>query len=91
MCFIACSIASICNNNFSGINRELLISYLLSLQNYDGGFCSERGLESHVGNTFCAVGALALLDALSLLKSREKLVEFMMNRLNRGFIYLFVV
>ncbi|CDZ96817.1 rab geranylgeranyltransferase [Phaffia rhodozyma] len=46
------------------LNREKTISWLRRCRNFDGGFGSGEGGESHGSQVFVCVGALAILDAL---------------------------
>ncbi|PPS10859.1 hypothetical protein GOBAR_AA09788 [Gossypium barbadense] len=46
------------------INVEKAVSYILSCKNLDGGFGCTPGGESHAGQIFCCVGALALTGSL---------------------------
>lgn len=41
-------------------------SFVAACQTYEGGFGGEPGAEAHGGYTFCALGALHVLDALRL-------------------------
>jgi len=46
------------------INVEAAVDYVLSCQNFDGGFGAVPGAESHAGQIFCCVGALSVAGAL---------------------------
>ncbi|XP_035539963.1 geranylgeranyl transferase type-2 subunit beta 1-like isoform X3 [Juglans regia] len=46
------------------INVEKAVSYIVSCKNLDGGFGSTPGGESHAGQIFCCVGALAITGSL---------------------------
>lgn len=46
------------------INVEKTVEWILKCKNYDGGFGSRPGSESHAGQIFCCVSALAIADAL---------------------------
>ncbi|XP_048328757.1 geranylgeranyl transferase type-2 subunit beta 1 isoform X1 [Ziziphus jujuba] len=46
------------------INVENAVSYIVSCKNLDGGFGCMPGGESHAGQIFCCVGALAITGAL---------------------------
>jgi len=41
--------------------------YILSCQNFDGGFGCTPGAESHAGQIFCCIGALSIASSLHLL------------------------
>jgi geranylgeranyl transferase type-2 subunit beta len=50
------------------INIPLAVQYILQCRNLsDGGFGSCIGAESHAGQVFCCIGALAIANSLSLL------------------------
>lgn len=42
------------------------VEYLIKCQNFDGGFGSVPGAESHAGQIFCCVAALEIVDSLHL-------------------------
>ena len=44
----------------SEIVESSFVDWILSCQNFDGGFGPNPGLESHAAYTFCAVGALSI-------------------------------
>ncbi|PIA42544.1 hypothetical protein AQUCO_02000177v1 [Aquilegia coerulea] len=46
------------------INTEKAVEYIVSCQNLDGGFGCTPGGESHAGQIFCCVGALAITGSL---------------------------
>lgn len=46
------------------LNVEACASYLERCQNLDGGFGTKPGSESHAGQTYCVLGALAILREL---------------------------
>jgi geranylgeranyl transferase type-2 subunit beta len=49
------------------INIQKAVEYVASCRNLDGGFGCVPGAESHAGQIFCCVGALAIAGALHLL------------------------
>jgi len=49
------------------INVQKAVDYVASCRNLDGGFGCVPGAESHAGQIFCCVGALAIAGALHLL------------------------
>jgi len=51
-------------NNKKFIDMEKAINYVLSCQNFDGGFGVCPGAESHAGQIFTCMGALAIGNAL---------------------------
>nr|KYP67779.1 Geranylgeranyl transferase type-2 subunit beta [Cajanus cajan] len=48
------------------IDVEKAVKYILSCKNMDGGFGCTPGGESHAGQIFCCVGALAITGSLDL-------------------------
>ncbi|KAL4190985.1 hypothetical protein AMTRI_Chr07g27340 [Amborella trichopoda] len=49
------------------INIEKAVSFILRCKNLDGGFGCTPGGESHAGQVFCCVGALAITGSLNLI------------------------
>jgi len=49
------------------INIPSAVKFILSCKNFDGAFGVVPGAESHAGQTFCCVGALALVNSLHLI------------------------
>ncbi|KAL3827072.1 hypothetical protein ACHAXA_002307 [Cyclostephanos tholiformis] len=43
--------------------------YVMSCRNFDGGFGSTPGAESHAGQVFCCIGALSIAHSLHLLNN----------------------
>lgn len=58
-------------NDFSGIDLERMVKYILDSLAYDGGLGQGPGLESHGGSTFCGVAALHLTSTISALSSQQ--------------------
>lgn len=50
---------------------ERAIDFVLRCRNFDGGFGAVPGAESHAGQIFCCVGALAIADALHRIETRD--------------------
>ncbi|KAJ3211752.1 hypothetical protein HDU83_004342 [Entophlyctis luteolus] len=48
------------------IDVEKAVKYIDSCKNFDGGYGSVAGAESHSGQIFCCVGALAILGRMDL-------------------------
>jgi geranylgeranyl transferase type-2 subunit beta len=46
------------------IDMTKAVEWILQCKNYDGGFGCRPGAESHSGQIFCCVAALAIADAL---------------------------
>lgn len=53
----------------AAIDAELTAAYLVRCQNMDGGFGTQPGSESHAGQAYCVIGALALLGQLRRLNT----------------------
>ncbi|KAJ3018813.1 UNVERIFIED_CONTAM: hypothetical protein HDU68_010977 [Siphonaria sp. JEL0065] len=51
------------------INIDLAVEFIHSCKNFDGGYGSVPGAESHSGQIFCCVGALAILGRLELIET----------------------
>jgi len=49
------------------INLKKATEYVLSCQNFDGGFGGIPGAESHAAYAFCCIGFLAVTDQISLI------------------------
>jgi geranylgeranyl transferase type-2 subunit beta len=47
------------------------VEYTLACQNWDGGFGVVPGMESHTGQVFCCVGALAIAGCLDRIDADE--------------------
>ena len=63
---------------------QVLVNIILTLlstlkQNFDGGFGSVPGAESHAGQIFCCVGALAITNSLHIV-SVDKLAWWLAER-----------
>lgn len=58
--------AAICSmlNDWSGMDVEKSVAYILSCQSYDDGFGLNPGLEAHGGGTYCALASLKLMGRL---------------------------
>lgn len=46
------------------IDIESAVNFVIRCRNFDGGFGAVPGAESHSGQVFCCVGALAICDAI---------------------------
>jgi len=86
MRFVYCA-ACICYmlNDFSGMNVEKAVSYILSSQSYDRAIGQGPGQESHGGSTYCALAALHLMGQLHQLPHKEELVYWLTQRQISGF------
>ena len=82
--YCACAICYILNS-WEDINKELLTSYILSCQTYEGNFSLTPGHEGHGGATYCAVSSLYLLDTLKELSRKDELIQWLVLRQGNGF------
>lgn len=65
MRFLYCA-AAVCSmlNDWSGMDQELAMNYVVTSIGYDGGIGQGPELEAHGGSTYCAVAALVLMGRL---------------------------
>lgn len=70
--YCACCISAILND-WSGMNKEAAINYILRSISYDGAIGQGPELESHGGSTFCAVASLFLMNELDNVLTNERL------------------
>nr|XP_023026321.1 geranylgeranyl transferase type-1 subunit beta [Leptinotarsa decemlineata] len=74
-------------NDWSGVNVELMVQFILKSISYDGGIGQGPELESHCGSTFCAIAALALSNNLDRLTKPQvsALRRWLLFRFDGGF------
>ncbi|KAJ3225577.1 Geranylgeranyl transferase type-1 subunit beta [Chytriomyces hyalinus] len=80
--FSACSISYILND-FSGIDKEAAVRYILNSKSHENAFGQGAELEAHGGSTYCAVASLALMDRLDALDAdsvKLHLIEWLLKR-----------
>jgi len=65
MRFLYCA-ACICHilDDWSGMDRDLAVQYVIRSISYEGGIGQGPGLEAHGGSTFCSVASLSLMGRL---------------------------
>lgn len=51
-------------HRLDAIDVDKAIEWILLCKNYDGGFGSRPGSESHSAQIYCCLGALSIADAL---------------------------
>jgi len=86
MRFVYCAAAiSYMLNDFSGINVNQAVKYILSSQSFDSAVAQAPGQESHGGSTFCAIAALHLFGRLDDLPRKEDLKRWCVDRQVSGF------
>lgn len=86
--FVYCSLA-ICNifNDFSNIDVNNVIKFIINCLNYDGAFGQNPETESHGGSTYCAIASLSLLNKLKYVLNENKfkiLERWAVNRQTTG-------
>ncbi|KAH1005799.1 hypothetical protein HUJ04_006715 [Dendroctonus ponderosae] len=92
MRFVFCAAAiSYILNNWSGIDIEKMLDFILKSISYDGGIGQGPDLESHCGSTFCAIAALALSNNLHILSQEQfkNLRRWLLSRLEIDTCYSF--
>jgi len=62
------------------IDVPAAVRFLVNCRNFDGGFGAVPGAESHSGQIFCCLGALALADAVSASVDRDVLGWWLCER-----------
>jgi len=86
MRFVYCAVViSYMLGDFSGINTDKVVNYIISSQSYDGAIGQGPGQESHGGSTYCAIAALHLLNRLHQLPKRDQLIRWCVERQISGF------
>ncbi|PKI85384.1 hypothetical protein MVES_000306 [Malassezia vespertilionis] len=56
------------------------ISYMLRCQHYESAFAQQPGLESHGGSTYCVLASLALANRLENLPNKRRLQCWLLSR-----------
>lgn len=84
--YCACAISSTLSN-WTGIDTDLAVKYILSCLTYEGGISLVPGNEAHGGATYTAVASLVLMGKLDILTSeqRSSLVRWCLMRQQGGF------
>eukprot|EP01132_Coremiostelium_polycephalum_P007555 gene7555-9289_t len=82
--FCACAI-SFMLDDFSSIDIDRAVSYILASQSYEFGFAQGPNQEAHGGSTFCAIASLTLLDKLNVIPNPDKFVHWLINKQITGF------
>jgi len=60
------------------VNIPKAVEFILSCRNFDGGFGTRPGSESHAGQVYCCIGALAIcgcLEAIDIERTAEWLAD----------------
>ncbi|KAK3788326.1 hypothetical protein RRG08_025057 [Elysia crispata] len=85
--YCACCISHMLND-WSGIDVEKAVSYIVQSLSYEGAFGQRPYNEAHGGSTFCAVGSLFLMDRLHVALSESQLTalrRWLLRRQDAGF------
>lgn len=70
--FTYCALQSLALlNALEAVNVHAAATYIVACRNLDGGFGCVPGAESHAGQVFCCVGALAIAQKLDLLTAHQ--------------------
>ncbi|KAL1923108.1 uncharacterized protein VTP21DRAFT_9484 [Calcarisporiella thermophila] len=74
-------------NDWSGIDIDRAVNFVLSCLSYDFGFGQEPGQESHGGPTYLAIASLHLMNRMNDLGPwrREHILQWLMERQVSGF------
>ncbi|XP_054159504.1 geranylgeranyl transferase type-1 subunit beta-like [Oppia nitens] len=82
-----CATISYILNDWSAIDRQKTVSFIMNSFTYDCGFGQCPGLESHGGSTYCALASLSLMDELSQLSAKQlsSLTRWCLFRQANGF------
>jgi geranylgeranyl transferase type-2 subunit beta len=68
----------------AAIDVHKAVRYIISCRNFDGGFGSVPGAESHAGQVFCCIGALSIAHSLHLLNGEISSCDGYSNNVNNG-------
>jgi len=86
MRFIFCaSVISYILDDWSGIDIEKTIGYILKSQSYDSAIGQGPCQESHGGSTYCAIASLKLMNQLHRLPRQNELIQWCVERQISGF------
>lgn len=84
MRFVYCAcVISYLLNDWSGVDKDKVVQFILRSQSYDGGIGLVPGQESHGGSIFCAVAAMHLMGRMDQLPMKKNLLRFCLNRQHR--------
>lgn len=84
--YCACAVSALLQD-WSSVDQDRAVSYILSCITYEGGFALAPGAEAHGGSTYCAIASLALMDRLTELddSSLNTLISWCLHRQVGGF------
>ena len=83
--YAAISICYLLGEDLSGcgskwINLDAALEFIEQCRNFDGGYGSYPGAETHAGQIFCCIGAITIAGRLPQLKHKEKLAWWLAER-----------
>ncbi|KAJ2005020.1 geranylgeranyl transferase type-1 subunit beta [Coemansia thaxteri] len=82
--YCACAISAILGD-WSGVDRDAAVAYIVSCSNPDGGMTQAPFHESHGGHVYCCVASLALMGRLDALPDRARTLRWALQRLGAGY------
>lgn len=71
--------------DWSGLDREATVQFIVSSQRYDGGIGLRPGSEGHGGSTYTAISALTMMGALDRLRDLDGLIRWCVRSQGAGF------
>ncbi|KHJ98845.1 prenyltransferase and squalene oxidase repeat-containing domain protein [Oesophagostomum dentatum] len=78
--FSFCAVATLyLIDRLNAIDVEKAIEYVLKCYNFDGGFGTRPGSESHAGQVYCCIGTLCITQRLSSI-DRDRTAEWLAQR-----------
>eukprot|EP01112_Ceratiomyxa_fruticulosa_P023448 TRINITY_DN895_c0_g2_i1.p1 TRINITY_DN895_c0_g2~~TRINITY_DN895_c0_g2_i1.p1 ORF type:complete len:360 (-),score=53.02 TRINITY_DN895_c0_g2_i1:27-1106(-) len=82
--YTACAI-SFMLNDWSGIDQDKAVQYIIASQGYDGGIAQGPFQETHGGSSYCGIASLYLMGKLDLLPKKELLKKWLIDKQVSGF------
>ncbi|KAJ2789623.1 geranylgeranyl transferase type-1 subunit beta, partial [Coemansia linderi] len=82
--YCACAISAILDD-WSGVNKDAAVEYIVSCCNPDGGMTQAPFQESHGGHLYCCVSSLALMGRLDAIPDRQRTLKWALQRQNGGY------
>jgi prenyltransferase beta subunit len=77
--FSMCALATLhLLDRVDAVDVPKAVEFILSCQNFDGGFGTRPGSESHAGQVYCCIGTLAIcgcLEAIDIERTAEWLAD----------------
>jgi len=83
--YCACAISDMLGD-WSGIDIEKAVKYIVDSQAFDGGIGLRIGAEGHGGTTYCAIASLYLMNRISDLKDLDGLIRWCVHAQGCGFV-----